>query len=184
MFQLDNGWLKEVHPTNIPYILVTDEVSQLDNGWLNKVHPANIPFMFVTDEVFQSAIESLNSRKIVKQIRHIGYARCVPRSNGSMTTIVFHTTIVSHCLFQFFLATRLKSFGHCCCCFIIYIFFLSKFVNCLLYAIVVIHYFTTILWIRTSSKHREGSMPVTQGLVKRGAFQKHTTHVGDRRCVP
>ena len=27
-------------------------------------------------------------------------------------------------------------------------------------------------------------MPVTQGLVKRGAFQKHTTHVGDRRCVP
>ena len=38
VFQVCNGWLKEVHPQNMNTMSVTDEVFQLDNGWLKEVH--------------------------------------------------------------------------------------------------------------------------------------------------
>ena len=43
---------------------------------------------------------------------------------------------------------------------------------------------TTIVRIRTVLKQHPFRMPVTQGLVKRGASSKHTAHIFDRRGVP
>ena len=62
--------------------------------------------------------------------------------------------------------------------------FLTLFTLRLLDTIVIMYCGTTIVRIRTVLKQHPLSMPVTHGLMKRGAFPKHKVHVGDGRCVP
>ena len=62
--------------------------------------------------------------------------------------------------------------------------FLTLFTLRLLNTIVIMYCGTTIVRIRTVLKQHPLSMPVTHGLMKRGAFPKHKVHVGDGRCVP
>ena len=53
------------HPKNIPFILVTLEVSQFDisGNDFNELHPSNIPLISVTFEVFQFDISGIEIRE-------------------------------------------------------------------------------------------------------------------------
>ena len=121
--------------------------------------------------------------QIVKQHRHVGDQRSVPGFNKTMTAIVFFT-IVSYGLFQLLVATRLITCSHVM--FVCLRLFLTLFTLRLLDTIVIMYCDcgTTIVRIRTVLKQHPLSMPVTHGLMKRGASPKHTTHGGHGRSVP
>ena len=59
VFQVDNGWLKEVHRANIDCMFVTEEVSQAARDWSKDIQCVNMLSIVVTWETFHVPIGSL-----------------------------------------------------------------------------------------------------------------------------